>query len=197
MLCSLTVGGKQQLVMLREGSEPRQLVEAKEPAMTPAAVLGGGSLAFILGAGDDRRIALASLRDGRIQHRFPALAADVSSIVATPDGAKLYYASGGSIWEQNISGGEPRRFTDGTDATLDRSGQNLYVKRNDASLIELYRVPITVIMRKSCSCLVTTALLYRRCRQQRSMIVAESWLLYTYRDHSTIAPRFSIQRQNR
>ena len=142
VLYALAAGGRKRLVMVRERMEPRSLVETKEDTSMPAVVIAGGRLAFLLGAGDDRRIAVASLRDGRVLHRFPAPATDVSSIVATPDGSKIYYSSAGSIWEQQLVGGEPRRVTQGIDATLDRSGQNLYVKRARAGSIELYRVPV-------------------------------------------------------
>jgi hypothetical protein len=142
VLYALAAGGRKRLVMLRERTEPRPLVETKDDTTMPAVLIAGGSLAFLLGTGDDRRIAVASLRDGRVLHRFPGPAIDVSSIVATPDGSKIYYSSAGSIWEQNIAGGEPRRVTEGIDGTLDRSGQNLYVKRTRAGSIELYRVPV-------------------------------------------------------
>jgi hypothetical protein len=142
VLYALAAGGRKRLVMVNEGAEPRPLVETIEETRMPAVLIAGGNLAFILGTGDDRRIAVASLRDGRVVHRFPAPAADVSSIVATRDGVKIYYSSAGAVWEQRLAGGEPRRVTEGTDATLDRSGENLYVKRTRAGSIELYRVPV-------------------------------------------------------
>jgi eukaryotic-like serine/threonine-protein kinase len=142
VLYALAAGGRKRLVMVRERTEPRSLVETTEDTSMPAVVIAGGSLAFLLGTGDDRRIAVASLRDGRVLHRFPAPATDVTSIVATPDGSKIYYSSAGSIWEQELVRGEPRRVSQGIDATLDRSGQNLYVKRTRAGSIELYRVPV-------------------------------------------------------
>lgn len=142
VLFTVAAGGRNRLVMVRGQAEPRSLVETEEDTTMPAVLIAGGILAFLLGAGDDRRIAVASLRDGRVLHRFSVPATDVSSIVATPDGSKIYYSSAGSIWEQNIAGGEPRRVTEGIDATLDRSGQNLYIRRRRAGSIELYRLPV-------------------------------------------------------
>jgi len=104
--------------------------------------VGSGSIAFIAGSEDGRRLAIATLRDGRIVKRFGSRATSVGSMTAAPDGKTIYYASAGFIWAQPVAGGEPRKITDGTDATLDTGGQHLYVKRNRAGTIELFRVPV-------------------------------------------------------
>jgi hypothetical protein len=135
------IAGKESVQVLREGKDPRRLVESAEPNSTPA-VLFGGNAAFILGTGDQRRIAIASERDGHITTRFSARAADVGSLVAAPDGQTLYYSSAGFIWAQPVSGGEPRKITEGTSATLDPEGRHLYVKRSPKGAIELWRMTI-------------------------------------------------------
>ena len=132
--------GKQRLTLLHPGAEPRTLLESQEESMTPAAALGSNSVAFIAGTGDDKRIAIANLRDGRIVRRFSPRASSIGSIAAAPDGTTLYYAAGGFIWAQPVSGGDPRKVTEGTDATLDSSGQHLYVRRSRSGTIELFRM---------------------------------------------------------
>jgi hypothetical protein len=83
---------------------------------------------------------LASLKDGRVIQRFDAPAAAATSIAPSPDGRSLFYGANGSIWSQPISGGAPRRVTDGTDVVFDRGGF-LYVKRTRRGSINLFRVP--------------------------------------------------------
>ncbi len=61
-------------------------------------------IALVLGSGDERHIALAALRDGRVVRRFAPPAAAVTSIAATPEASELYYSSGGHIWAQPIAG---------------------------------------------------------------------------------------------
>ena len=135
-------GGKQRLTMSRPGTEPRVLIETEEETSVPAAAVGSGSIVFIAGSGDDRRIAIATLRDGRIVKRFGSRATSVGSITATPDAKTIYYASSGFIWAQPVAGGDPRKITEGTDAALDTTSEHLYVKRNRAGTIELFRVSL-------------------------------------------------------
>ena len=103
----------------------------------------GGVIAFVLGSGDDRHIALAQVSDGRVTQRFAPPAAAVTSIAATPDASQLFYSSGGHIWAQPIGGGEARQITAGADAAVDAAGQFLYVKRNEKGIIKLFRTSLT------------------------------------------------------
>ncbi len=142
VLSTLFASGKLHLASLIPGKEPSPLFDTPEESSTPAVALAGGNLVFVSGSGDNRRMAIASRRDGRILRRFAANAADVTSICATPDATKIYYSSGGAIWEQTVSGGNPRRIADGSDATLDPGGRYLYVKRNRATSNDLFRIPL-------------------------------------------------------
>ena len=132
-------GGKQRLGAVQPGSLPRVLLETAEESSSPAAPVGDSTIAFMIGSGDAKRLGLASLRDGRVLRRYAA--ANVTSLMSTPDGRDLYYSSNAGIWSQPVSGGEPRRITDGTDAALDPTGRFLYVKRTSHGTIELFRVP--------------------------------------------------------
>jgi hypothetical protein len=141
-LVGAIAGGKSQLSLLQKGSEPRAVVETSEETAPPATAVGRDRIAFIVGSRDARRMAIATLRDGRIVKRFAGEATDVASMVAAPDAKTIYYASAGSIWAQAVDGGQPRKITDGTDATLDRAGRYLYVKRNHQGTIEIFRIPV-------------------------------------------------------
>jgi hypothetical protein len=139
-LLSVRHGSGSRLMFGRFGAEPRLAVETAESTAIPG-VIFGSKLAFIIGAGDARRIAIASVRDGHIEQRFPEPAAGVTSIAASPDGATLYYSLRGFIWAQPLSGGGPRRIAEGTDVAADPSGRYVYVKRNRQNAIQMFRIP--------------------------------------------------------
>jgi predicted Ser/Thr protein kinase len=140
-LYTMVSGGKQRLAAVKPGLLPRTLVETAEETSLPAAAVGDGTLAFVIGSGDARRLALASLRDGRVIRRFNSGSADVVSLFPAADGREIYYAAAGAIWSQPVAGGNPRHITDGTDAALDTASGSLYVKRTTSGTIELYRIP--------------------------------------------------------
>jgi len=78
------------------------------------------------------RIAIATLRDGRIVKRFAVDAASINSIAATPDGTKLYYCDHGRVWWIGTKSDErakPVAVTDGDSIAIDAAGKYLYVNR--------------------------------------------------------------------
>jgi hypothetical protein len=139
-LFALPGWGRQRLAAVRPGGEPRILVETPEDTALPATIFDG-HVAFVIGAGDQRRIALASLRDGHVLRRF-SMRSD-NGMAASPDGQTLYYSFGGAIWAQPVTGGEPKRITEGIDVTLDPKGQYLYVKRAAKGLLGITRIPVS------------------------------------------------------
>jgi hypothetical protein len=124
---------------VRPGGEPRVLVETSEDTSLPATTFDG-NVAFVIGTGDQRRIAIASLRDGRVLRRFSTRSDN--GMAASPDGHTLYYSFSGAIWAQPVAGGEPKRITEGIDVTLDPKGQYLYVKRAAKGLMGIIRIPV-------------------------------------------------------
>jgi DNA-binding winged helix-turn-helix (wHTH) protein len=123
------------------GAEPQRLLNTAESASLPGALLTGGNLAFILGAGDQSHIAIASLRDGRIVRRFAAGARLVTALTAPADGETIYYSANGIIWAQPVSAGEPRKIGEGYDVAVEPSGKSLYVLRTSADGFQLFRMP--------------------------------------------------------
>src|SRR5204863_3930972 len=121
--------GRSQLVAVRPGQEPRVLVDVAEESGMPAAIVGD-HLAFTIGTEDARRLALASLTNGRIIRRYSASADRGTNLSASPDGKTIYYSSAGVAFALPIEGGEPRRVTEGTDVVVDPSGRYLDGKRS-------------------------------------------------------------------
>ncbi|SPE41940.1 hypothetical protein SBA3_4790007 [Candidatus Sulfopaludibacter sp. SbA3] len=133
--------GRSELFLGRNSAEPQLLLNSAESASLPGALLAGGNLAFIIGAGVDPHIAIASLHDGRILRRFPADARSVTAISAPADGQTVYYASAGIIWAQPTAGGDPRRIGEGYDLAVEPGGKFLYVMRTGADGYQLFRMP--------------------------------------------------------
>ncbi len=132
--------GRSELFIGRKGAEPQLLLNTPEFASVPGALLGADALAFIIGAGDQRHIAIASLHDGSVIRRFPADARQVTAITAPADGQTIYYASTGIIWAQPVAGGDPRRIGEGYDLAVDPSGQFLCLGRIGADGFQLFRM---------------------------------------------------------
>jgi hypothetical protein len=139
VLLMLTGWGQQRVAAVHPGREPRVLVETSEETTLPATTFGG-NVALVIGSGDQRRIAMASLRDGRVMRRF-SMRSD-NGMAASPDGQTLYYAFGGAIWAQPVAGGRPGRITEGIDVTIDPKGEYLYVKRVGKGLMRIVRIPV-------------------------------------------------------
>ena len=133
VLLTLTGWGKQRLAAVRPGSEPRGIGGNLRRTPRFPATIFGGNVAFVIGTGDQRRIAIASLRDGRVLRRFSTRSDN--GMAASPDGNTLYYSFSGAIWAQPVAGGEPKRITEGIDVTLDPKGEYLYVKRAGKGLM--------------------------------------------------------------
>jgi hypothetical protein len=133
--------GRSELFVGRNGADPQLLLNTPESASLPGALLGAGNLAFVIGGGDHPHIAIASLSDGRVVRQFPTDARSITAITAPADGQTIYYASGGVIWAQPVSGGDPRKIGAGYDIAVEPSGKLLYLMRTGADGYQLYRMP--------------------------------------------------------
>lgn len=123
--------GKRNLAVFHAGMGERNLMESSEESYSPATRIGKDSVAFLLGSPDAPRIAIATLRDGRIVKRFSFNAASVNSMASTPDGKKLYYCDHGRVWWIGTNGEEakPIPVTEGDSIAIDSAGKYLYVNR--------------------------------------------------------------------
>jgi hypothetical protein len=135
--------GRSDLFIGRTGVEPQPLLNTPESAGMPGVLLGADNLAFIIGAGNQPRIAIASLHDGRVLRRFPTDARRVTALTAPADGKTIYYASNGTIWAQEVSGGEPRKIGEGYDLAIEPSRKALYLMRTGVDGYQLFRMPAT------------------------------------------------------
>jgi hypothetical protein len=139
VLLSQPTGGKRQLSAMRPGGAPHVLVNTAEQTTFPATIFGD-HVAFNIGSGDGKRIALASLGDGRVLRRYKSRSD--AGLSASPDGKTIYYSFAGGIWAQPVAGGEPIRITDGEDVVVDPTGQHLYVKRSRKGVQAMFRLSV-------------------------------------------------------
>jgi Tol biopolymer transport system component len=139
-------GGKRHLKVFRADVGSRNLLESSEESSSPATRVGAGSVAFVLDPTNVPRIAIATLREGRIVKQFTFDAASVESIAATPDGAKLYYCDHGQVWwisTKDTETTKPVLVTEGDSVAIDPVGKYLYIKRMQKGQRELVRMPLT------------------------------------------------------
>jgi hypothetical protein len=90
------------------------------------------------------RIAIATMREGRIAKRFSFDASSVESIAATSDGDKIYYCDHGRVWwiGTKDESAKPVPVTEGDSIAIDPAGKYLYVKRMEKGQRELVRMPL-------------------------------------------------------
>ena len=130
--------GRSQLFIGRAGAASQVFLNNGESCSLPATLLGEDKLAFILGLPDQPHIAIASRREGTVVHHFPSDAGQVTAMTAPADGHTIYYASNGTIWAQPVSGGDPRKISQGFDVAIDPSGKYLYLVRAGINGYELF-----------------------------------------------------------
>jgi hypothetical protein len=139
VLLSQPTGGKLQLSGMPPGGTPHVLVNTAEVTTFPATIFGN-QVAFNIGSGDGKRIAIASLGDGRVVRRYKSRSD--AGLSASRDGKTLYYSFAGGIWAQPVDGGEPTRIADGEDVVVDPTGQHLYVKRSRNGAVTMFRLSL-------------------------------------------------------
>ena len=135
--------GKRHLMVVRPGMEPRPFLTMNEESSAPMTRIARDAIAFLAGRAPQRRIAIASLREGRMLRQLPFDANEVRSLTASSDGGTLYYAAGNDVWSVAGDGsGAPKRLIDGSQVSADPGGRFLYVKQLAADPIRLLRVPL-------------------------------------------------------
>ena len=139
---SLTTG-RDQLSVLSPGKDAVPFFDTEEPTTTPASLVGKDRVAFLIGKELSRRIAIASLADGRILRRLPRPdGAHVEALAGSPDGKTLFYVESGVVWAMPSDGGEPRKVHEGNQVAVDPTGQSLIIEVTTRDAVRLVRVPI-------------------------------------------------------
>ena len=137
-----TSAGRDQLAVLAPGKDAVPFLETEEPTTSPMSLVGKDRVAFLIGNESSRKIAIASLVDGRILRRLARPdAANVSALAGSPDGKTLYYVESGIVWAMPSEGGEPKKVHEGDQVAVDPTDQSLVIEVTTRDAVRLVRVP--------------------------------------------------------
>jgi len=141
LLLPTIISGRPRLLLSQPGRNSVPLLATNE-ATAYAARIGEDKVALV--AGSPPTLAVASVKDGRIIHRYTAIEGErITELAASPDGNTVYYVSSGSVWSVPIQGGSPRRICGGDGVVADPNGRELIVKLNETEHVRLERVPVS------------------------------------------------------
>jgi serine/threonine protein kinase len=133
-----------RLLLEKPGGNFVSLLETNDEAGPPMAQVGDDEVAFMAGTSSSQSLEIASLKDGRILHRFELIhGSDVQDVAGSPDGKTLYYTSGGNVWSIPADGGKPRKVCAGLSLAVDPNGKDLVIERHGSENITLERVPLS------------------------------------------------------
>ncbi len=127
---SAVVGGRKRLLVTAPGKELVPFVETDEETAGPLTLVDNDRVAFVIGTGDARRIAIASIQDGRILTRIQTVnAATIRAMAISRQTSTLYYVDSGTIWAVPADkDGPPRKIHSGDGVAIAANGQSLIVQ---------------------------------------------------------------------
>jgi hypothetical protein len=134
-------GGGNRLVVVELGRDPVRFIQTQEETNAPMTLLGRNTIAFMLGSGEKRTVAVASISDGRVMRRIESLAGKtIAALAASPDGKTLFYVLANGIWSMALGGGDAKKLRAGDSLAIDPNGKSAYVRINDPAGGHLVRV---------------------------------------------------------
>jgi serine/threonine protein kinase len=137
------ISGRSRLMLAKPGESPVPLLETNQETSPPMTRVGNEEVAFTVGSSPAKSLAIASVKNGRILHRFkPTQGKDIGTVAASPDGKVLYYASSGKIWSVPSQGGNPHEICSGDGVAAEPNGGDLIVNLVGEGLVQLERVPL-------------------------------------------------------
>jgi len=141
LLLPTIISGRPRLLLSKPGGNAVPLLATNEETAYPTRI-GEDKVALL--AGNPPTLAIASVKEGRIIHRFTETEGkDIAEVAASPDGNSLYYVNSGSVWSVPSQGGRPRRICAGDGVVADPNGRELIVKLNEQERVHLERVPLS------------------------------------------------------
>ncbi len=141
VLTVVSILGRTRLMAIEAGKDPAPLINTSEETAAPMTPAGDRRVAFMTGAAPRQTIAIADTSNGRILDRISPGKGEILSLAASPDGATLYFAAGGSIWSIASTGGAVTRIGAGDGVAAHPDGTELVIVRHESSRTLLFRVP--------------------------------------------------------
>ena len=143
ILFTVSVDGRRRLLAARPRGSSTPFAQTTEETSGPLAMVGSSEVAFLAGPAATRRLAIASVADGRIVRRLEkADGPRIEALASSPDGQTLYYAAGGKIWAIPAADGAPKPVCEGDSVAADPRGKHLVVQLNEKGTVRLMRVPV-------------------------------------------------------
>ena len=142
-LAPATVGGRRRMLVSAPGKDAVPFVETDEETGGPANLVGKDRVALMIGRGEDRRIAIASVGDGRILRQLKGVrAATITNMAASPDGNTLYFRDAGTVWSIPVVDGQPVKIHIGDGFAVSPDGKSLIVQLWDSENVRFVRVSL-------------------------------------------------------
>ena len=136
--------GRDRVMVMAPGKDPVPFVATDEETTGPLAMIGEDTFVFVAGTVPTRRLALASVADGRITRRLTRVdAGAIRGLAGSPDGTTIYYVDSGTVWSVPAGDGEPRKIRGGNSVAVDPRGRDLLIALNEPAGVRLIRVPIS------------------------------------------------------
>jgi hypothetical protein len=119
-----------KLMFSRTNTLATPLIDSAEETSGPITIVGSDKVAFLLGSGPAKSVALASLLDRRLIRRIPVTdAASIGQLASSADGETLYYVSKNTAWEVSSSGGDPRAIAAANSIAVDPYRKEIILQR--------------------------------------------------------------------
>ena len=134
------IGSGPRVMVIAPGKDPVKLVETGESTRNPMSAVGTDRAALIIGPDDAPEIAIVAVNTGRILKRIKPQGVP-NALDASPDGATLYVAVGGSISAIDIEKGDTRKIGAGDAVVVDPDNGDLIVRFDESTGYRLVRVP--------------------------------------------------------
>ena len=134
-LVPAVIGGRRRLLMAAPGKDAVPFIETDEETAPPSILFDKDRVAFLIGTGSGRRIAIASLEDGRILRQVENVRVDPNrpTMAMSPDGTTLYFTNAGAVWSVAIEQpGEPRKIHAGDGVAITPDGKKLIISLLEA-----------------------------------------------------------------
>ena len=139
------VSGRPRLMLTKTNKQATSLIDTSEETSGPISVVGNDQIVFLIGSGQEKSVAIASLSDRRLIRKISVPgAASISQLASSVDGTMLYYINENTLWEVSAEGGEPRKIAAANSIAIDPRGQDIILQRLEPNVsVRLFRMPLS------------------------------------------------------
>jgi hypothetical protein len=141
LLLAMRTAGRDRIMVVAAGKEPVPFIETQDDTSAPMATLGDDRVVFLAGTPPNRKVAVASIADGRIVSRLSRADGNqsITALAGSPDGKTIYLIAAGTLWAVAANDGEPQKIRGADGVAVSRDGRELVIMLNEASGNRLIR----------------------------------------------------------